>query len=179
MQLKKTPIDGAWIIETSSFEDDRGSFLRTYCEKSFSAYGLHSNFLQCNLSKNNLKATLRGLHMQTGDHSEVKLVRAVTGKIFDVAVDLRINSPSYLKWYGIELCSSKNDAFYIPQGCAHGFITLEDNSSVIYQVSNEYSPAHEQGYRWDDPAFDIKWPLHPVVLSVKDSHHKNYEIGNF
>lgn len=177
MKITETPIVGAWHIEATPFIDDRGAFTRTFCQKTFAGFSLETTFRQCNLSRNKYKGTLRGLHMQTGEHSEVKLVRAVTGRIFDVAVDLRPASPSYLQWYGVELCAEKQNAFYIPRGCAHGFITLEDNSDLFYQVSNDYAPGHEQGYRWNDAAFGIQWPLQPALISDKDSACADYPIS--
>ncbi|MCX8963493.1 dTDP-4-dehydrorhamnose 3,5-epimerase [Erwinia psidii] len=176
MKITETPIAGAWYIEATPFIDSRGAFTRTFCQKTFSAFGLETTFVQCNLSSNKSRATLRGLHMQTGEHSEVKLVRAVAGRIYDVAVDLRPTSPTYLQWYGVELCADKQNAFYIPRGCAHGFITLEDNSDLFYQVSDEYAPGHEQGYRWDDAAFGIQWPLHPAIISDKDCAYPDYAV---
>lgn len=177
MKMTETPIIGAWHIEATPFVDQRGSFTRTFCQRTFAAHGLETTFVQCNLSRNRHKATLRGLHLQTGEQSEVKLVRAVSGRIFDVAVDLRPDSPSFLRWHGIELSAGQQNAFYIPRGCAHGFITLEDNSDLLYQVSHEYAPGHERGYRWDDPAFAIDWPLQPEIISDKDRANADFQLN--
>ncbi|AXF75590.1 dTDP-4-dehydrorhamnose 3,5-epimerase [Erwinia tracheiphila] len=175
MKITATPIVGAWHIEATPFVDERGSFSRTFCQKTFGDAGLETVFVECNLSRNRAKATLRGLHMQTGEHAEVKLVRAMTGRIFDVALDLRPESASYRQWFGVELSAARQNTFYIPRGCAHGFITLEDHSDVFYQVSSHYAPGHEQGYRWDDAAFGIEWPLQPATLSDKDRAYPDYD----
>lgn len=174
MNFIPTPIAGAFEILPRAFEDNRGSFTRLFCENMFKERGLASHFPQCNLSRNPQAGTLRGLHLQRAPHAEVKLVRALSGRIFDVAVDLRPDSPSYLQWHGVELRHDKQNAFYIPEGCAHGFMTLEAHCDLLYHVSANWTPEAEQGFLWNDPSFAIAWPCAPTLISEKDQSHARY-----
>lgn len=168
MQFEPTPIDGAFVIRPDRFEDDRGFFARTYAEEPFAARGLNTHWPQCNISFNRRRGTLRGLHWQEDPHGEVKLVRCVRGALHDVAVDLRPDSPTYLKTAAVELDADSAVAFYIPVGCAHGFQTLSDDTEVFYQMGAVYRPEAARGLRYDDPAFAIPWPVPDPILSDKD-----------
>lgn len=169
MIFRHTPVLGAPLVALEEHADSRGFFARVFCERECAEQGLTSRFVQANLSHNTRKGTLRGLHMQTPPHEEAKLVRCVRGAIFDVVVDLRADSPTYLKWYGAELTAENRLALYIPEGCAHGFQTLTDDTDILYFVSEFYVPGAEQGYLYDDPAFGIEWPLPVSVISTKDA----------
>lgn len=168
MELIPTPIAGAFVLQPRAFRDQRGAYTRLYCQQDFIAAGLHGDFPQSNLLQNPQRGTLRGLHRQRDPHGEVKVVRALHGQVFDVAVDMRPDSPSYLQWHGVTLCSEQQNAFYIPAGCLHGLITLTDNATLFYQVSQGYAPQSEECYAWNDPAFGIEWPIAPTVISEKD-----------
>ena len=165
----ETELKDAYIIDLDRREDNRGFFARTWAQDEFEAHGLVSRVLQANLSFNHTKGTLRGMHFQHAPYAETKLVRCVRGAIYDVIVDLRPESPTYKRWLGVELTAENRRAFYVPEGFAHGFQTLEDNVEVMYQVSQVYTPGAEGGYRYDDPAFEISWPLPVTVISDKDT----------
>lgn len=163
------PLDGAWLIDVEPATDERGFFARTWCRREFAAHGIGAQFLQASVSGNARRATLRGLHYQAGPHQEAKLVRCTAGAVFDVIVDLRPRSAGYLRWYGVELSAANHRALYVPEGCAHGFITLADDSEVLYLISAEYAPGAAHGVRWDDPAVGVRWPLEPLVISARDA----------
>jgi dTDP-4-dehydrorhamnose 3,5-epimerase len=163
-----TEIDGNYVVELECFTDERGFFARTYCASEFAELGLESMTAQSSVSFNKSAGTLRGLHFQEEPHGEAKLVRVTQGAIFDVCLDLRVDSPTYRKWSGVELSAKNRKSFYIPQGCAHGFITVVDETEVSYQISQEYESAAASGVRWDDPAFDIQWPRSVAVISDRD-----------
>jgi dTDP-4-dehydrorhamnose 3,5-epimerase len=158
VKLHETPLPGAWVVEPDLLGDERGWFARTYDEAEFVARGMAPVGIQCNASFNARRDTLRGMHFQTEPHGEVKLVRCVRGAIFDVAVDLRPDSPAYRRWHGVELTADNRCAFYIPTGIAHGFQTLTDDVEVHYMMGSVYVPEAASGVRWDDPAFGIEWP---------------------
>jgi len=168
--MKFTPakIPGVWIVEQERFADDRGYFARTWCADEFAAHGLNSRLLQCSTSFNLKRGTLRGLHFQAAPHAEDKLVRCTRGSIFDVAVDLRPDSPTYKQWVGMELSEANGLALYIPQGFAHGFQTIADNSEVFYQMPQPYQPAAGRSLRWNSPWCSVSWPLSDPVMSEKD-----------
>lgn len=175
MKFIELKLTGAFIIELEYIEDERGFFARSYCVEEFEKKGLISKIHQCNISYNHSKGTLRGMHYQIGEKSEVKIVRCTRGKIFDVIVDLRPHSPTYKKWQELELSSENHKMLYIPQGFAHGFQTLEDSSEVFYQMSESFSPAHARGIRWNDPLFNIQWPFStPSIISSKDQQYPDY-----
>lgn len=159
------------MIDLEPRIDKRGFFARTFCAREFEAHGLNPHMFQCNVSFSQKKATLRGMHYQIEPYTEDKLVRCLSGQIFDVAVDLRPDSKTYCQWFGLELSAENNQALYVPRGCAHGFITLTENTLVQYQVSNYFEPSAERGLRWDDPRISIQWPTQPRVISEKDQKH--------
>ncbi len=158
MRFIQTPLPGAWVIELERIEDERGWFARTFEQEEFRARALNPTVVQCNASFNLRPDTLRGMHYQADPHGESKLVRCVRGSIFDVAVDLRADSPTYCAWHGVELSAENRLALYIPAGLAHGFQTLEENCEVLYEMGAPYVPEAARGVRWDDPAFAIEWP---------------------
>lgn len=174
MQFHELRVRGAYLITPEAKGDERGFFSRMFCEKEFAAFGLESRFVQVNNSGSSKKGTLRGMHYQLAPAEEVKLVRCVKGKLWDVVLDLRRDSPTFGQWDSAELTAENRKMMYIPKGCAHGFITLEDNSEVIYLVSEFYSSSLERGVRWNDPRFNIQWPFHPTVLSERDRAHPDY-----
>src|SRR4030067_1130690 len=168
MIFRETRLKGAFIIEVEKREDDLGFFARTWCKKEFEEHGLTANMVQSNISFNKRKGTLRGMHYQGAPYGEVKLVRCTMGSLYDVLVDLRPESRTYLQWLGVELTSVNHKMVYIPEGFAHGYQTLEDNGEVTYQVSQFYSPDFERGLRYDDPGIGIDWPFTGKIISDKD-----------
>lgn len=172
--LTGTGLAGAYIVDIEPVEDERGFFARSWCHDEFRDAGLNAELVQCNISYNREKATLRGMHFQAEPHGEVKLVRCTAGAIHDVIVDVRPDSPTCGKWFGTELSAENRRALYIPEGFAHGFITLRAGSEVFYQMSSLYVPGAARGYRWDEPAFGIDWPLTPVVMSAKDRAYDDF-----
>jgi dTDP-4-dehydrorhamnose 3,5-epimerase len=179
MIFRDTPVEGVYIVEVEPYIGPRGVFARTFCQEEFEAQGLDPRVSQCNLSHNPYRGTLRGLHYQSEPHGEVKLVRCVTGAIFDVAVDLRPGSPTYLRHAAIVLSAENRRALYIPKGCAHGFQTLEDDSGVLYQMSDPYAPDHRSGVRWDDPAFGIDWPISNPFMIDRDANYPDYRVSEY
>lgn len=174
MQLKPTAIEGLIEVEVTLHEDERGAFARTYDEETFARAGLPTHWPQCNTSFNHKRGTLRGMHFQAAPKEEPKLVRCTAGAVFDVAVDLRRDSKTYLRWAGFELSAAKRNALFIPAGLAHGFLTLEDNSEVYYQMGESYDAALQRGVRWNDPAFGIKWPFAPAMIAPRDAEYPSY-----
>lgn len=168
MKFIPLALDGAYLIEPDLKNDERGCFSRMYCRNVFEEKGLNSHLEQCNLSFNHKAGTLRGMHRQKDPCAEVKLVRCTQGKIYDVILDMRPNSPTYKKWVAATLTPENRHMLYIPEGFAHGYLTLEDNTEVFYQVSRPYAPNHCVDVRWNDPAFGIDWPLEVRVISQKD-----------
>jgi dTDP-4-dehydrorhamnose 3,5-epimerase len=178
MVFTKTRLNGAFIIESERLEDERGYFARTYCQQEFQAHGLNPRAVQSSLSYNSKRGTLRGMHLQKPPYQEAKLVRCVRGALYDVAVDLRENSPTWGQWTAVELKAEKGRppaAFYIPEGFAHGFQTLEDDTEIFYQMSEFYVPESGAGFRWNDPAFSIQWPLPVSVISERDRTFPDFE----
>lgn len=171
MLFRETTLPDAVIIEPELSEDDRGFFARSFCRMEFERQGLDSTVVQNNISYNHTAGTLRGMHFQLEPHREVKIVRCTQGAIFDVIVDLRENSPTFMKWIGVELTATNRLQLYVPAGFAHGYQTLEDGSEVCYQVSEYYTPGSERGVRWNDPAFNISWPREVTCISDKDKNH--------
>jgi dTDP-4-dehydrorhamnose 3,5-epimerase len=174
MRFVSTPIRGAFIVELEPRDDSRGFFARAFCQREFTEHGLNPEVAQCNISFNERRGTLRGMHYQAKPHEEAKLVRCTRGVIFDVIVDLRTESETRLRWFGVELSAENRRALYVPEGLAHGYQTLEDDSEIFYQVSQEYTPSAERGVRWNDSAFGIRWPIADPILSAKDAAHANY-----
>lgn len=169
MLFEKTNVEGLWIISPKLIEDQRGFFARIVCEREFEEHGLPNQWVQQNIAFNHKKGTLRGMHYQIGEAAEIKVVRCTQGSIYDVAVDFRKDSPTYLKWIGVELSSHNHKMFYIPEGFAHGYITLTDKAEISYLVSEFYTPGAEAGLRYDDPKIGISWPIEPIIISDKDS----------
>ena len=174
MQFKELELQGAYLVSTEPRRDDRGSFERSFCANEFKNHGLNSVMVQSNLSKSAKKHTLRGMHFQQNGAEEAKLVRCIKGKIWDVIIDIRPSSKTYCKHFGVELTDSNNLMLYVPEGFAHGFITLENDCDVFYQVSNYYTPNSENGIRWNDKLFAIEWPTNNPIISEKDSQHPDY-----
>lgn len=171
MIFKATKLEGAFLIEPERKEDERGYFVRTFCEREFAEHGLQVRFVQCNLSFNRLQGTLRGMHFQAAPHEEAKLVSCTRGAIYDVIIDLRAGSPTYLQHVAETLSADNGKAFYIPEGFAHGFQTLEDDTEVFYQMSEFYYPESARGVRWNDPAFQIEWPPARRTIIPRDQEY--------
>lgn len=170
MKFKQCKMDGLWMIEPQPLEDSRGFFARMVCEREFAEHGLPNEWKQQDISFNRKKGTLRGLHYQKAPYREIKVIRCTQGAIFDVAVDLRKDSPTYLEWLGVALTADNRCMFFVPEGFAHGYLTLEDNSEVSYLMSEFYTPDAAAGLRYDDPKLGIKWPEIGVqVISEKDA----------
>lgn len=213
MLFTETKLKGAFLIEPEKLEDERGFFARSYCLREFEEHGLNPRVVQCNISYNAKKGTLRGMHYQVAPSEEAKLVRCTAGGIYDVIIDLRPNSETYCQWIGVELSSHRSlptadcspltapcspstadrslltapcsplpahcyRMLYIPEGFAHGFITLEDNTEVFYQMSEFYAPDTARGLRWNDPAFGIDWPLEPAVISERDRTYADFVVSS-
>lgn len=176
MQFIETEISGVTIVDIDPLTDERGAFARLYCPDEFAAAGHPFVPIQTSLSRNAHRHTLRGLHYEASPREEAKLVRAVKGRIFDVAVDIRPSSHTYLKWVGTELSDENGRALLIGRGMAHGFITLEDGSDVLYQIDRIYEPGHGRGYRWNDSAFGINWPAEPALLSERDNGYPDFLV---
>lgn len=175
MIFNKTTLKDAYIIELNKFKDERGFFARSFCAKEFEDHGIKFPVAQVNVSYNRLKQTLRGLHYQQEPHGEAKLMQCTKGSIYDVIIDMRSDSPTYMQWIGVELTQNNHRLLYVPERFAHGYLTLEDDTEVIYQVSEFYTAGAEQGIRWDDPAFNIDWPLEPKIISEKDKSWLDYK----
>ena len=176
MRFVETAVAGALVIEPERHEDDRGFFARTWDASVFAQRGLNPAFVQSSVSYNRTRGTLRGLHYQAAPFEEAKLVRCTAGAVFDVAVDLRPSSETFRQWFGIELSAENRLALYVPEGCAHGFLTLEDDSEVLYQISEFWVPEAGRGLRWNDPAFRIEWPREVVLIHERDRTYADFEI---
>lgn len=174
MKFIETSIKGAYIIEIEPIEDERGFFARSWCKKEFGTFGLDTNIIQCNISFNKKRGTLRGMHYQIEPYEEVKIVRCTKGSVYDVIIDLRPDSPTFKKWESIELTDDNRLMLYITKGIAHGFQTLKDNTEVFYQMSEFYVAEYARGVRWNDPAFRIEWPLPVNVISGKDMNYPDF-----
>ncbi len=168
MIFRESPLHGAFVLEPERHPDDRGFFARTFCQREFEAHGLSPITAQCNISFNHRAGTLRGLHYQASPHEEAKLVRVTRGAVFDAIVDLRPDSPSFQEHFTVTLTAEQGNQLYVPEGFAHGFQTLENDTEVFYQMSQFFQPDAGRGYRYDDPAFGITWPLPVSVVSEKD-----------
>jgi dTDP-4-dehydrorhamnose 3,5-epimerase len=199
MKFIETRLKGAYIIEVEPIEDSRGFFARTFCSREFKAHGLKTDFVQCNLSYNKKKGTLRGMHYQVAPYEEAKLVSCIKGSIYDVIIDLRPESPTYCQWFSVVLTAPSSQftayrspkdnlinsstahsslltahSLYIPEGFAHGFITLEDDTEVFYQMGEFYHPEAARGIRYNDPRFNIQWPVEVEVISEKDRDYPDW-----
>ncbi|MCZ7562532.1 MAG: dTDP-4-dehydrorhamnose 3,5-epimerase [Burkholderiales bacterium] len=173
MKFLTTPLLGAFVIELAPIVDDRGFFARSWCAKEFAAHGLNPSLVQCNVSFNKRRGTLRGMHYQVSPHEEAKIVRCTMGAIYDVIVDLRAAAPSYRRWFAIELSAANRRMMYCPEGVAHGFQTLMDDTEVFYQMSESHHPESARGVRWDDPAIGIEWPpTETRIISFGDANFR-------
>lgn len=175
--FRETKVAGGFLIEMEPHVDDRGSFARSFCRLEFEAHGLNPTVAQCSVSTNLRKGTLRGLHSQLPPHEEDKLVRCTRGSIYDVMLDLRRGSPSYGRHVGFELTAGNHRSLYIPKGVFHGFLSLEDDTEVFYQMSEPYAGGRGRGVRWNDPAFAIEWPGEVSVISERDARYPDYDAG--
>ncbi len=175
MIFTETQLKGLYIIEPERLADERGFFARTWCQKELASHGLENRLVQCSISYNPKKGTLRGMHFQTSPWEEVKIVRCTSGEIYDVVIDLRPDSPTFKKWFGLNLSQEERNMLYIPKGFAHGFMTLSDEVEVFYQMSEFYSPDHSGGLRWNDPAFGIRWPMAVQLISERDNTYPDFE----
>jgi dTDP-4-dehydrorhamnose 3,5-epimerase len=169
MIFTAAPLPGAYIVEIERLADERGFFARSYCAEEFAARGLGPELRQCSVSYNARKGTLRGMHYQDAPHEEHKLVRCTAGAVFDVIVDIRAASPTYRRWFAVELTFDNRRALFIPPGFAHGFVSLTDHTEVYYMISAAHAPEFSRGFRWNDPAFAIEWPVPPAVMSARDA----------
>lgn len=172
--FRETKLPGAFLIELTKAEDERGYFTRTFCRREFEEHGLNPKVAQCGVSFNKRKGVLRGMHFQTPPFAEVKLVRCVAGSIYDVIIDLRPGSATYKQSFAVELSARGQTMLYVPEQFAHGFQTLEDGSAVFYQISQFYSPQHARGVRWDDPAFGIDWPPAERTINERDRSYPDF-----
>lgn len=177
MEFLKTKLPGVLEIHIEAKSDERGFFARTWCQKEFESHGLAAKLVQCSLSFSKRKGTLRGMHYQITPYEETKLIRCTQGAIYDVVLDLRLKSPAFKNWVAVELTAEKRNMIYVPQGCAHGFLTLEDQSEVTYQMSEFQNAESARGVRWDDPAFHIKWPAKVEVISERDRSYPNFQVN--
>jgi dTDP-4-dehydrorhamnose 3,5-epimerase len=177
VNLVETPLPGAFVVELRRLEDERGHFARTFDAELFREHGLDGRVAQCNLSSNRLAGTLRGMHFQAAPYGEAKLVRVVRGAVFDAIVDLREDSPTFKRWFGLELTEENDRALFVPDGFAHGFQTLADDTEMLYQMSVPFQPGAGRGVRWDDPAFGIDWPEAPAagrIISERDAEYPDF-----
>jgi dTDP-4-dehydrorhamnose 3,5-epimerase len=175
MIFQETKLPGAFEIHIEPRADERGFFARSWCQQEFRQHGLNPNLVQCNISFNPRKGTLRGMHYQVDPHAEAKIVRCTKGAIYDVVLDLRAHTPTFKEWIGVTLTAANHDMIYVPEGCAHGFLTLEDETEVFYQMSEFYHVGSARGVRWNDPAFQIVWPAQPGVVSERDDAYPDFE----
>lgn len=177
MRFVATAIEGVRILETEPIADERGDFARSFCTEEFQAAGIDFTPVQTNISRNSARGTLRGMHYQAAPSPDAKVVRCTRGRIFDVAVDLRPHSDTFCRWVSAELTPDRQNALYIPAGCAHGFITLETDSDVHYLMGTSYVAELGRGVRWDDPTFGIAWPITPSTISMRDAGYPDFTVG--
>lgn len=174
LNFRPLALQGSFLIEPERIADERGFFARTYCRQEFVEHNLNPELLQCSISVNTVRHTLRGVHFQKQPHQEAKLVRCTHGAAYHAIVDLRVESESYLQWAAEELNARDRSMLYVPEGVAHGFITLEDNTEVFYQMSENYHPENAAGVRWNDPIFGIEWPVKPAAISRQDNSYPDF-----
>jgi dTDP-4-dehydrorhamnose 3,5-epimerase len=178
MLFTPTPLPGVVLVTPDRFADERGVFAVTWDQAEFASHGIQANFVQRNLSANRAAATLRGMHFQHAPHAQAKLVTCLAGAVYDVTIDLRPDSPTYRQWFGAELRAETSTMLYIPEGFAHGFETLEPDSTIEYLMVGAYAPTAADGVRWDDPAFNIRWPMAPEVMAERDRTWPNLRQPN-
>ena len=175
MTFTETRIGGVWLVEGTRLADERGFFTVAFIRQEFADRGLETAVAQVNVASNHQRGTVRGMHYQAPPFEEVKLVRVVRGAVFDVAVDLRPGSPTFRQWVGVELAEEEDRMLYVPRGCAHGYQTLTDDAEIYYFVSAPYSPPHQRGVRWNDPAFGIEWPIPtPAAINARDAGYPDF-----
>jgi dTDP-4-dehydrorhamnose 3,5-epimerase len=172
--FEPTALAGAFFVDLERREDERGFFARTWCRREFEQMGLNADLAQCNVSYNRRQGTLRGMHWQAAPYAEAKLIRCTRGSIWDAIVDLRPDSPTYTRYVGMKLTAESGRALYVPEGMAHGFVTLEDGCEVSYQMTQVYEPAAGRGVRWNDPAFGIAWPVANPILHPRDATYPDF-----
>ena len=177
MKFSETRLQGAYIINIEPLEDERGFFARSFCQEEFEKYGLNPRIVQCNVSYNTKRGTLRGMHYQIKPYEEAKVVSCTKGAIYDVIIDLRSDSPTYCQWFAVELSAENYKMLYVAEGFAHGFQTLQENTIVFYQMSEFYHPECAQGIRYNDPTFEITWPLSKPIISKKDDSYDDYKLA--
>jgi dTDP-4-dehydrorhamnose 3,5-epimerase len=177
--FRETTLSGAFIVDLEPRADERGFFARTFCEREFEEHGLPTWYPQCNLSRNRKAGTLRGMHYNAAPHGEAKLIRCATGAIYDVIIDLRAGSTTNLAWFGVELTAMEGRALFVPAGFVHGFITLEDDTDVFYQMGDFYRPEAARGLRWNDPRLAIRWPREPTLVAERDASYPDYDPATF
>ncbi len=175
MLFHETNLPGVFEIHMEPRPDDRGFFARAWCQEEFEAHGLNPDLVQCSISFNLKKGTLRGMHFQAPPYAEAKVVRCTMGAIYDVVLDLRPSSPTFRNWIAVTLTAANRVMVYVPEGCAHGFLTLEDDSEVLYQMSEFYNAESARGVRWNDPAFQVSWPSAPTVMSERDRAYQDFQ----
>ncbi|HUJ10304.1 MAG TPA: dTDP-4-dehydrorhamnose 3,5-epimerase [Verrucomicrobiae bacterium] len=175
MLFTKTKIQGVFVLDPELIPDARGFFARAWCQTEFEEQGIDSRLVQCNISFNKRKGTLRGMHYQKPPHAETKIVRCTMGSLYDVAIDLRPDSPTFKQWVGDTLSAANHRMMVIPPGCAHGFLTLEDTTEIFYQMSAYYAPPHAAGVRWNDPAFRVRWPGEVTVITDRDDNYPYFK----
>lgn len=176
MILHETRVSGAWVLEPERHEDERGFFARIWDGEELGEHGLSADLSQCSVAATYRRGTLRGLHYQLAPHEEVKIVRCVAGAIFDLAVDLRPDSPTFRGWFGVELSAENRLALYVPEGCAHGFLSLTDDSEVLYMIAGRHAPEAARGVRWNDPAFGIELPGEVVLMNERDRTFPDFTV---
>lgn len=174
MRFSETKLPGVYHIQIEPHADERGFFARSWCQREFAEHGLNPKLMQCSMSFNTKRWTLRGVHFQAAPNAEAKLIRCTKGAIYDVAVDLRASSPTYRQWTALTLTAENREMLYVPEGCAHGFLTLEENTEVFYQMSEFYAPEAARGFRWNDPTFGIVWPGKIEVISERDTTYPDF-----
>jgi dTDP-4-dehydrorhamnose 3,5-epimerase len=174
LRFTAAPLPGAWIVDVERLEDERGFFARTWSAEELEAQGLNAALVQCSISYNRLRGTLRGMHYQSDPHGETKLVRCTMGALWDVIVDLRRDAETFRRWFAVELSAENRRMLYIPPGFAHGFLTLTDATEVLYQMGSPYIPEAARGVRWNDPAFAIDWPFLPTVIAERDAGYADF-----
>ena len=177
MVITETKLKGAFLIELDYFKDDRGLFAPVWSHRDFAAAGMTASFIESNLSFNEKKGTLRGMHYQLPPNEQVKLVRCTRGRIYDVIIDLRPNSPTFKQWYAVEMSADNYLMLYVPGEFAHGYLSLDDQTEVFYQTSSYYEPAQGRGVRWNDPAFDIYWPTEPLIMLDRDREYEDFSAN--
>ena len=174
MIFHETKLKGAFVIEPQRLKDDRGFFARSFCQKAFALNGLRTRLVQCNISFNETKGTMRGMHYQVKPYEEAKLVRCTKGAIYDVIIDLRRDSATFMQWIALELTADNRHMVYVPEGFAHGFQTTEDDTEVFYQMSEFYHEESARGIRWNDENCGVQWPVSPAVISWKDQNYPDF-----